>query len=361
MTTDYARANRQVGNWLLLGVFMTIVQIALGGITRLSGSGLSITEWEVITGSLPPLNQAAWLLEFDKYKATPQYQLLNSDFNLSDFKFIYFWEWFHRLWARLLGLVFAAGFIYFLVSKKFTRSMVAPLLMLFVLGALQGAVGWIMVQSGLEGDAVYVRPTRLALHFLFAMLLICFTWWFALLLKVQPAQRATWQGGKNMAIVLLCLMGIQLGYGALMAGHKAATAAATWPTINGYWISPPGLYKPNHGIMNLIDNTITIHFIHRGLAYLLVIFISYYAWQMRRQFASGKFGRKVATALLVLVLLQVLLGIAAILSSTGIIPNVWGRYEWLALAHQLCGMSLLLALVAALFSVTARRTPLANS
>ena len=161
------KKSRAVANWLILGVAMTIVQIALGGITRLTGSGLSITEWDVVTGTLPPLNQAAWLALFEKYKTTPQFQLLNFDFTIDNFKFIFFWEWFHRLWARTIGLVFAFGFIYFIVKKYFQPSMIRPLVVLFLLGALQGAIGWIMVASGLEGDAVYVKPTRLALHFIF--------------------------------------------------------------------------------------------------------------------------------------------------------------------------------------------------
>lgn len=125
------RSNKQVAIWLLIGVGMTIIQIALGGITRLTGSGLSITQWEVITGTLPPLNEAAWLEEFAKYKQTPQFQLLNFEFQLADFKFIFFWEWFHRLWARLIGLVFAFGFIWFMVKKSFKKEMVGSLLVLF--------------------------------------------------------------------------------------------------------------------------------------------------------------------------------------------------------------------------------------
>jgi len=180
--------SRAVANWLILGVAMTIVQIALGGITRLTGSGLSITEWEVVTGTLPPMNQAAWQLLFEKYKTTPQFQLLNFDFTIDNFKFIFFWEWFHRLWARIIGFVFAFGFIYFIVKKYFQPAMIRPLVILFLLGALQGGIGWIMVASGLEGDAVYVKPTRLALHFIFAMGLLSYTYWFALSLKVTPVQ-----------------------------------------------------------------------------------------------------------------------------------------------------------------------------
>ena len=149
--------SKKVANWLLVGVIMTVIQIALGGITRLTGSGLSITDWDVVTGTLPPMSDAAWQTLFAKYKTTPQFQLLNFDFNIDNFKFIFFWEWFHRLWARCIGLVFAFGFIYFLVKKYFQPKMVKPLLVLFLLGTMQGAIGWIMVASGLEGDAARVR------------------------------------------------------------------------------------------------------------------------------------------------------------------------------------------------------------
>ena len=220
---------------------MTVIQIAIGGITRLTGSGLSITEWDVVTGTLPPMSDAAWQTLFAKYKTTPQFQLLNFDFNIDNFKFIFFWEWFHRLWARSIGLVFAFGFIYFLVKKYFQPKMIKPLLVLFLLGAMQGAIGWIMVASGLEGDAVYVKPTRLALHFIFAMGLLCYTYWFALSLTVQPIRRNIGNDDtsnkistiRNFAWVILLILFFQLIYGALMAGHKAANVASTWPTING--------------------------------------------------------------------------------------------------------------------------------
>src|SRR5580765_9108955 len=177
-------ANRAVGYWVLAGTGMLCIQVLLGGITRLTGSGLSITEWNVVTGVVPPLNASQWTSEFEKYKQTAQFHLLNSGFSLSDFKFIFFWEWFHRLWARLVGVVFIVGFAYLLWKKELKREMIKPLLILFLLGALQGAVGWIMVASGLTGDAVYVRPTKLALHFIFAMGLVCYAFWFALQLRI---------------------------------------------------------------------------------------------------------------------------------------------------------------------------------
>src|SRR5258706_1348780 len=193
---SFPSSSRPVAIWLMIGVGMLIVQILLGGITRLSGSGLSITEWNVITGALPPLNEQQWVTEFDKYKQTPQFHLLNFDFTLSDFKFIFFWEWLHRFWARLIGLVFAVPFIIFIIRGRFKQNMIRPMVILFLLGALQGAVGWIMVASGLTGDAVYVRPTRLALHFVFALGLVVYTFWFALQLSVPDSVRLV-SAGRN--------------------------------------------------------------------------------------------------------------------------------------------------------------------
>lgn len=336
------RNNKQVAAWLMAGIIMVVIQIALGGITRLTGSGLSITEWEVVTGSVPPLNEAAWLAEFDKYKGTPQFQLLNSDFTLSDFKFIYFWEWMHRLWGRMIGLVFAVGFIYFLVAKKFQRSMVVPLVILFALGGVQSFVGWIMVASGLTGDAVYVKPTRLALHFIFAMGLLCYTWWFYLQLRVGSAARSAAPRLHRFVWVFTAVLTIQLMYGALMAGHKAATAAPTWPTINGAWVSPAGLYQADHGLLNFIDNKITVHLVHRTLAYLLLAGGIWMALYARRQAPAGSALHSAWTQPLFLMGAQVLLGILSVLTSTGIVPNTWGTFEWMAQLHQLTGMAVLL-------------------
>ena len=348
--------SKKVANWLLLGVAMTVIQIALGGITRLTGSGLSITEWDVVTGTLPPLNEAAWLQLFEKYKGTPQFQLLNFDFNLSNFKFIFFWEWFHRLWARSIGLVFAFGFIYFLVKKYFQPKMVKPLLVLFLLGAMQGAIGWIMVASGLEGDAVYVKPTRLALHFIFALGLLCYTYWFALSLTVQPIRRNSGNEDaskkistiRNFAWLILLILFFQLIYGALMAGHKAANVASSWPTINGEWI-PSSLIQGSSFFLNAINNTIWVHFIHRGLAYLLLVLLL--VWTLRLLKLQGNpFWVRARIAPAILVFIQVLLGIFTVLASAHIVPGVWGGFEWLAQLHQLVGMLLLLSVINILYA-----------
>jgi cytochrome c oxidase assembly protein subunit 15 len=353
------RSNKLVATWLLVGVVMTIIQFVLGGVTRLTGSGLSITEWDVITGALPPLSEAAWLNEFAKYKQTPQFQLLNFEFDLENFKYIFFWEWFHRLWARIIGVVFAGGFIWFLVAKHFKKDMIKPLVVLFFLGIMQGAIGWIMVASGLEGDAVYVKPTRLAMHFIFALGLLSYTFWFALQLSVPKTALEIPVGmhqavtkAKKFNVALLAILVLQLMYGALMAGHKAAMVAPTWPTINGDYL-PSNLFADPNFFLNFIENKILVHFMHRGIAYILLVLMIYWTLQLFRIKGSSFFNR-IKIFPILLVVLQVLLGIASLLYARNIIPGVWGIFEWMAQIHQLVGMSLLLSLVATYYVMRAQ-------
>ncbi|HEX6193096.1 MAG TPA: COX15/CtaA family protein [Chitinophagaceae bacterium] len=346
------RTAKPVAIWLLVGVGMLIVQILLGGITRLTGSGLSITEWDVVTGTLPPLNQAEWEVAFEKYKQTPQFGYLNSDFTLSNFKFIFFWEWFHRFWARLLGVVFLVPFIIFLVQRRFKPEMVRPLIILFLLGALQGAVGWIMVASGLTGNAIYVKPTRLALHFIFAIGLLCYTYWFALQLLVPRDQLVPDRKTRNLTWAIIAILAIQLVYGALMAGHKAATAAPTWPDINGYF-APPGMMKEDQGLLNLIDNRMTIHFIHRGLAYILCILIILLTIRLFKTPGTALY-RKFRSWPLILVIFQIIAGILAVTTSLQIVPNQWGTFEWVAQLHQAVAMVLVISLLSIAFVVDKR-------
>jgi cytochrome c oxidase assembly protein subunit 15 len=345
------RGNRAVANWILLGVFMLIVQIILGGITRLTGSGLSITEWNVITGAIPPLTEHQWVAEFEKYRQTSQFRYLHQDFTLSDFQFIFFWEWVHRLWARLIGVAFIVGFIYLLWKKYLKNEMIKPLLILFLLGALQGAVGWIMVASGLTGDAIYVEPTKLAFHFIFAIVLISYAFWFALVLRVPTREKIEAPGLRNWSFVLILLLLLQLLLGALMAGNKAATAAPTWPTINGSWI-PAGLFRDQPVMLNFISNKITIHFFHRGLAYLLLVLIFIFTVKAFQIAKTGKVFIRTRRIPLLLVLVQVTLGILSVLLSPGIVANHWGAFEWMAELHQVTGMLLLLSLIAMLYLTT---------
>jgi cytochrome c oxidase assembly protein subunit 15 len=220
--------------------------------------------------------------------------------------------------------------------------MIKPLIILFLLGALQGAVGWIMVASGLTGDAIYVKPTRLMLHFVLALGLLCYTFWFALQLLVPDEKRVVNRSLNKFTWIIIVVLVLQLAFGALMAGHKAATAAPTWPDINGTFI-PPGMFSPD-GLLNLIENRITIHFFHRLLAYILFILILIWTWKALKM-KSSKLFLKTRWVPFVLVTSQVILGVFSVLTSVQIVPNHWGIFEWLAQFHQLIAMFLLLSLI----------------
>jgi cytochrome c oxidase assembly protein subunit 15 len=338
------RSQKQVAVWLLIGVGMIVIQVLLGGITRLTESGLSITEWKPITGTLPPLNGAAWQEEFDKYKITDQFKYVHQDFSLSNFKFIFFWEWFHRSWARLMGLVFLVGFVYFLVKKKIDKGMIKPMIILFLLGGLQGFIGWLMVKSGLVPEKYFVGHVELTTHFIAALGLLCYTLWFALSLLVKPEQKLINSSLQNLLLFILVVLFFQLIYGGFMAGLRTAITAPTWPDINGSMI-PGSMNELSPFTKNLVANPITIHFIHRGLAYLLTLLIIVWWFKAKNITASKLFG-KLRLGILLLVVLQVLLGIFTVLNATH--PN---HLVILGVFHQFVAMSLLMVVVMLLFIV----------
>ncbi|MGK2863750.1 MAG: COX15/CtaA family protein [Chitinophagaceae bacterium] len=341
--TQQTHSSKPVAIWLLAGVFMIMVQVLLGGITRLTGSGLSITEWKPIMGALPPLNEQDWTLAFEKYKQIAQYKYLNSHFTIQEFKSIFFWEWLHRLWARLIGVVFIIPFIVFFIQKRFKNEMIRPLIILFLLGAIQGLVGWIMVQSGLEDSTLlYVSHYKLAIHFILALILLCYTLWFALVLLV-PAQQITLNSSlRNGMIWLIILLTIQLIYGAFMAGLKTATTAPTWPDINGVWW-PENIYsfgeRRFNGISFLFDHPLVIHFIHRNLAYAITLIVMIWTWKAFQVKGSNWFQRTKAWPVL-LVLLQVILGVLTVLNAID-----QDLFIWIGVAHQFVAMFLLLSFV----------------
>jgi cytochrome c oxidase assembly protein subunit 15 len=339
------RTTKIIANWIFIGVAMLIIQVLLGGITRLTGSGLSITEWKPIVGTLPPLSESEWQQSFDRYQQIAQYKYLNHHFTLSDFKFIFFWEWFHRLWARFISIVFAIPFIYFIVKKYFKQWMILPLVILFVLGGMQGAIGWIMVKSGLNDENLYVSHIRLAIHFVSAMILIGYALIFGLKLIFSEQDYVVEKRLKNFTLIIMLLLVVQLFYGAFMAGIKGAIAAPTWPDINGMMF-PKQMFSNNLS-NDLFFNIINIHFIHRTLAYLIFILILIWWWRAKKinSFAFNK----VKHWPLVFVGAQVLLGVLAVLNSPNIALGKFGLFETLALLHQLTGMLLLLSLVSVFY------------
>ena len=338
------RSQRQIAYWLLIGMGMIIIQVLIGGITRLTESGLSITEWKPITGALPPLNDVAWQTEFDKYKVTDQFKYVHQHFTLSEFKFIFFWEWFHRTWARLMGLVFLFGFIYFLVKKKFDKGMIKPMAVLFILGGVQGFIGWFMVKSGLVPEKYFVGHVELTTHFIAALGLLCYTLWFALSLLIREEQIVINTKLKNFLLFILGVLFFQLIYGGFMAGLRAAVTAPTWPTINGS-IIPRAINELSPFAKNLVANPITIHFIHRGLAYLLVLLISIW-WFRSKSIVNNKLFSRLRIAVLLLLLLQVLLGILTLLNAT--YPT---RLVLFGVSHQFVAMLLLMIIVSLLFII----------
>ena len=342
---------RAVAWWLIAGVIMIIIQTLLGGVTRLTGSGLSITKWNPIFGILPPLNAKHWNDAFDGYKQIGQFKYMNSGYSLSDFKGLFFWEWLHRFWARMLGIVFLVGFVYFLVRHYFDRQMIRPFVVLFLLGALQGLIGWVMVASGLNDSHLYVDHIKLALHFVSAMVLACYTLWFALQLLIPDEQRTTSRSLHSYTLTIIIVLFVQLTYGAFMAGLKAAMAAATWPTINGMWL--PDTLSHN----SLISDKLNVHFIHRGIAYILLILLTTWFFKARlvRQAHHDTNDASLLSKTLwwpfILVLLQITLGITTLLMAPTMVPGHFGAFEILAESHQVVAMFLLMSMVVNLYVV----------
>jgi len=331
LTAMDAKMRKAVGIWLIIGVGMIMIQIVLGGITRLTESGLSITRWEVISGTLPPLNKAAWQEEFDAYKASPQYQKVNRGMSLEEFRQIFFWEWFHRLWGRLLGFVFLIPFIYFLVKGYLNKSLIRKAGVAFLLGGTVGIFGWLMVASGLQ-DRPMVSPYRLAGHLLLAILTISYLYWVGLQLllpkemKLEPASRKSML---RAAYVLLALLILQIFFGALVSGMRAAPFYPSWPDMNGSYIPDVLLQAKNYSLQNLFhfdQNAFApafVQFLHRNIAYLILIFALYF-FRKSKQIDKDKTDRLIMSIFICLLMLQVILGILTLLSSIGHPPVVLG-------------------------------------
>ena len=318
---------RAVGYWLLIGVFMIYIQVVIGGITRLTGSGLSITRWEIVTGTLPPLNEAQWNEEFELYKGSPQYQKINQGMSLAEFKSIYFWEYFHRLWARALGFVFLIPFVYFLIKRKLDKKLISKAIIAFILGGLVGAFGWIMVQSGLS-DRPMVSPYRLALHLSLALITYGYLLWVAMQLLVKK-EALGYSGLYRFSIIITIILCIQIMFGALVSGMRAALFYPTWPDMNGYFI-PPALSNLGNWSWEAFIHfdkyplaDALFQFLHRMTAYLLVILIVIFAVKALKS-NMQKSTRLGMYTLLLFLFAQVLLGIFTLINSIGSIPVALG-------------------------------------
>ena len=305
------------GLWTIAALVFLIVVV--GGITRITESGLSITEWKPVSGAIPPLNDADWHAQFDLYKQTAQYQTVNQNMTLSDFKFIFFWEWVHRLIGRLIGVAFAVPFAWFAWKKMIPDGYGPRLIGLFILGGLQGVIGWWMVTSGLVGRTE-VSHYRLAIHLMNAFLILAVTVWTALdmhaLVKGQAGKRMP----TGFGWLALGMLTVQLTWGAFVAGLRAGHVSADWPKMNPAEWYPAGVQYIEPAWRNIIDNPFVTHFFHRWFAWAVAVVLVMLAIKAMRQ---G--GRSAAIGLKVALVAQVLLGIFTVLS---------GVELWIAVTHQ---------------------------
>ncbi len=310
-----------LSNLLFAVAALVFAMVVVGGITRLTESGLSITEWKPISGAVPPLTHADWERAFDLYKATPQYREVAgpAGMTLSGFKFIFFWEWVHRLLGRIVGLVFFVGVAWFAFKQAIPKGYGWRLAALFVLGGLQGAVGWFMVMSGLEGRTE-VSPYRLSAHLLFALFLMAALIWTALDLRDRRARPARLTG---WGVIALATLFIQLMLGAWVAGFRAGYVSNTWPDMNGRFV-PAGI-DWSHGLLfAMTHDPFLIHFLHRWWAWIVVAVLVVFARKVRK--VPG--ARAASVAIHSAFGTQIILGILAVLSGIAI---------WLAVLHQAIG------------------------
>src|SRR5689334_11258465 len=333
--------------WLLAVAGLIALMVLVGGATRLTESGLSITEWKPVTGALPPLGQAEWDKAFEAYKQIPQYRMLNAGMTLSDFKTIFWWEWSHRLLGRVIGVVYLLPFLFFLWRGGMSGELKRRLWLIFGLGALQGAVGWWMVASGLA-ERTEVSQYRLATHLLLALLIFAAIVWTLRRLR-ERAPSALLPRLRLTSVVLLVLTFIQLYLGALVAGLRAGLVYNTWPDIDGGFIpSPTRLWFEQPWWRNLFENALTVQFEHRMTAYGLFALAVFHAIDAVRSRAGA--AASGACWLAAAVTLQALLGILTLLNHVPIA---------LALTHQAIAIVMLTLAVAQAERLAARQSELA--
>lgn len=316
-------ARRWVRAWLILIFLMVSAMILVGGLTRLTGSGLSITEWQPISGALPPMGQAAWEQAFDLYKHSPQYRIENEGMTLAQFQFIYWWEWSHRLLGRAIGLVWALGFFGFWAAGRIPTGWKGRLLLLGLLGGLQGAIGWWMVSSGLTGNMTAVASYRLAVHLGLGFIILGTAAWFILQMSRSEAEllQSRRQGEAKlfgMATGVLHLAFLQILLGALVAGIDAGRNYPTWPLMNGSLFPADAFLVPGGGATwrAFFENPGLVQFIHRCCGYLLVLFGLATMLRARRSAHAATRGAFAAMGLMLVV--QMTLGIFTALSAAAL-------------------------------------------
>jgi cytochrome c oxidase assembly protein subunit 15 len=329
------KENNYVIIWLLSGCLLLFMMVVVGGITRLTNSGLSMTDWHLVTDTFPPLTDAKWSQAFEEYKKFPEYQKINihNDFTLSDYKFIYFWEWFHRFIGRIIGLAFIVPFVYFLFKKRLSTATIKKCAVLLFMGGFQGFLGWFMVRSGLINDPD-VSHFRLALHLTFAFITFAYTLWVALDL-IYPEKKKIEKSLRTIARVALTLLLLQIIYGGFVAGLNAGLIHNHWPLMSdGQFIHDSVFLEQKNLFLSFTEGKSGVQFVHRTLAYFVVgMIVLLYFKSMN--FTLDKAQNNGIKILLLLVFVQFVLGVFTLL---------YGVPLWLGLIHQISAFFLLTAM-----------------
>jgi cytochrome c oxidase assembly protein subunit 15 len=329
------KENKSVIIWLLSGCILIFLMVIVGGITRLTNSGLSMTDWHLVTDTFPPSTAEKWEEAFGQYKQFPEYQKINihNDFTLSDYKYIYFWEWFHRFIGRVIGIVFIIPFVYFLIRKKLDKSTINKCIILLGLGGLQGFFGWFMVRSGLI-DNPDVSHFRLALHLTTAFITFAYTFWVALDL-IYPERVKIEKSLRTIARFALVLLLLQIIYGGFVAGLNAGLIHNHWPLMSeGQFIHDSVFLEQKNWFLRITEGKSGVQFVHRTLAYIVVGSVIY-LYFISKKFALNKLQKNGISFLLVFVFVQFALGVFTLL---------FGVPLWLGLLHQVSAFLLLTAM-----------------
>jgi cytochrome c oxidase assembly protein subunit 15 len=326
--------NKNVVIWLLVGCILIFVMVVVGGITRLTHSGLSISNYKLISGTIPPMNEIEWQEAFELYKQYPEYQKLNYRFTLEDFKDIYFWEWLHRVIGRLIGVVFIIPFIYFLIKRQFTKATLRKTIILLALGSFQGFLGWYMVKSGLV-DKPDVSHYRLAAHLLTAFITFAFTFWVILDI-LFPDKKQILKSLRNLIRFGLGVLLLQIMYGAFVAGLDAGFIHNHWPMMSeNTFMHPTVCLEQNPLYKNFVEGKSGVQFVHRILAYIVTAFV-FIIWFKARKHAITRYQIWGLNALLITLGIQFLLGVFTLLLQVPV---------WLGVAHQVGAFFLLTSMV----------------
>jgi len=312
--------NNKVIYWLLTGCILIFIMVVVGGITRLTHSGLSISNYKLISGTIPPMNELEWQEAFDLYKQYPEYQKINTDFNLQDFKDIYFWEWIHRVIGRFIGVVFIIPFAYFLLKKQLTKATIKKSILLLTLGGFQGFLGWYMVKSGLV-ERPDVSHYRLALHLTTAFITFSFALWIALDIKFPSVKEGN-TSLRNLIRITFILLIIQIIWGAFVAGLDAGFIHNTWPLMNdGKLIHETVYIEQNPVWRNFVEGKSGVQFTHRYLAYIVVGLIVY-IWFKAKNIKNNSLQNKLLNSLLWIVILQFTLGVFTLILQVPVLLGV---------------------------------------